>query len=125
DLDNDGRQDVVINNADSKPSVMKNVSAANGHWLTLRLAGDVAKKSPRDAIGAIVYVTTGKVRQRQDVVSGGGFSSQNDMSVHFGLGTATNVDKLEVRWPDGTLEVLTVPGVDRKLNVVEGKGIAK
>lgn len=125
DLDNDGRQDVVINNADSKPSVMKNVSSANGHWLTLRLAGDVAKKSPRDAIGAIVYVTTGKVRQRQDVISGGGFSSQNDMSVHFGLGTATNVDKLEVKWPDGTLELLTVPGVDRKLNVVEGKGIAK
>lgn len=125
DLDNDGRQDIVINNADSKPTVMKNVSAASGHWLTLRLSGDVSKKSPRDAIGAVVYVTNGKVRQRQDVISGGGFSSQNDMSVHFGLGTATNVDKLEVKWPDGTLEVLTVAGVDRKLNVVEGKGLAK
>jgi hypothetical protein len=101
------------------------VTTAAGHWLALRLIGDVARKSPRDAIGAIVYVTTGKVRQRQDVISGGGYSSQNDMTLHFGLGAATSVDKVEIKWPDGTVETVEIPQVDRKLTVIEGKGAAK
>ncbi|HXM33652.1 MAG TPA: CRTAC1 family protein, partial [Pyrinomonadaceae bacterium] len=125
DLDGDGRLDVVINNVDSKPTVLKNVAPAAGHWLALRLIGDVAKKSPRDAIGAIVYLTTGKVRQRRDVISGGGYSSQNDMTVHFGLGAATSLDKLEIKWPDGSSETVQIPGVDRKLTVIEGKGVAR
>jgi enediyne biosynthesis protein E4 len=125
DLDNDGRQDIVMNNADSKPSVIKNVTSGGGHWLALRLVGDVSKKSPRDATGAVIYVTTGKIRQRQDVISGGGYASQNDTTVHFGLGTATTIDKLEIKWPDGSLEALSVPGVDRTLTVIEGRGIAK
>src|SRR6266404_5971370 len=125
DLDGDGRLDVVINNNDSRPSILRNVATPVGHWLSLRLVGDVSKKSPRDAIGATVYVTTGKVRQRQDVISGGSYSSQNDMTLHFGLGAATSVDKVEIRWPDGTIESVNVPGIDRKLTVIEGKGVAK
>jgi len=125
DLDGDGRLDVVINNADAKPSLLKNVAASSGHWLALRLVGDVSKKSPRDAIGATVYVTTGKIRQRQDVISGGSYASQNDLTLHFGLGTATSVDKIEIKWPDGSIEALSVPGIDRKLTVIEGKGAAK
>ena len=125
DLDGDGRMDVVINNADAKPSVLRNVATPSGHWLALRLVGDVSKKSPRDAIGAIVYVTTGKMRQRQDVISGGSYASQNDLTLHFGLGAATSVDKVEIKWPDGTVESVNVPAVDRKLTVIEGKGIAK
>ncbi len=125
DLDGDGRVDVVINNADSKPTILRNVSASSGHWLNLHLVGDVSKKSPRDAIGASAYVTTGKVRQRQDVISGGSFGSQNDMTLHFGLGGATNVDKVEIKWPDGATETVAISGVDRKLTIVEGKGVAK
>ena len=125
DLDGDGRLDVVINNADSKPTILKNVAAPVGHWLALRLVGDVGKKSPRDAIGAIVYVTTGKVRQRQDVISGGSYASQNDLTLHFGLGAATSVDKVEVKWPDGSSETVNIPGIDRKLTVIEGKGVVK
>ena len=123
DLDGDGRPDVVINNADSRPSILKNVAASTGHWLDLRLVGDVAKKSPKDAVGAIVYVTVGKNRQRRDVVSGGSYSSQNDMTLHFGLGAATTVDKLEIKWPDGTTDVINVPVIDRKITVVEGRGV--
>src|SRR5499427_133889 len=104
DLDGDGRLDLVINSVDSKPSVLRNVATPSGHWLALRLGGDVSKKSPRDAIGAVVYVTTGKVRQRQDVISGGSYASQNDLTLHFGLGAATAIDKVEIRWPDGTVE---------------------
>ena len=125
DLDGDGRLDVVINNADSKPTILRNVSPAAGHWLELHLVGDVSKKSPRDAIGAIAYVTTGKLRQRQDVVSGAGYASQNDLTMHFGLADSTRVDKLEIKWPDGSVETLDIPGVDRKLTVIESKGLVK
>jgi hypothetical protein len=125
DLDGDGRLDVVINNNDSRPSILRNVATPVGHWLALRLVGDVSKKSPRDAIGATVYVTTGKVRQRQDVISGGSYASQNDSTLHFGLGAATSVDKIEIRWPDGSKETIQVPSVDRKFTVIEGKGVSK
>jgi hypothetical protein len=125
DLDGDGRMDAVINNADSRPSVLRNAATPVGHWLALRLVGDVSRKSPRDAIGASVYVTTGKLRQRQDVISGGSYASQNDTTLHFGLGSATSVDKVEITWPDGAKETIQVPLVDRTFTVVEGKGINK
>jgi hypothetical protein len=125
DLDGDGRLDLVMNNADSKPTVLRNVTTPSGHWLGLRLIGDVSKKSPRDAIGATVSVTTGKIRQRQDVISGGSYASQSDMTLHFGLGPATNVDKLEVSWPDGSTESVNLSGVDRRFTLEQGKGITK
>ncbi|CAN5721033.1 CRTAC1 family protein [soil metagenome] len=125
DLDGDGRQDVVLNNIDSKPTILRNVAAPSGHWLDLRLIGDVAKKNPRDAIASIAYLTTGKIRQRQEVVSGAVYCSQNDMTLHFGLGTATKVDKLEIQWPDGTLETVDVPAVDTKLRITQGKGLSR
>ncbi len=122
DLDGDGKLDLVINNLDAKPVVLRNVAASSGHWLGLKLVGDVSKKSPRDATGAIAYVTTGNVRQRQDVFSGAIYCSQNDMTLHFGLGAATKVDKLEVKWPDGTMETFAVPAIDRLVTITQGKG---
>jgi len=65
------------------------------------------------------------VRQRQDVVSGGSYSSQNDPTLHFGLGAATAVDKIEIKWPDGSTETVSVPSVDRKFTVIENKGVSK
>jgi hypothetical protein len=125
DLDGDGRVDLVINNLDGKPAVFRNVAAQTGHWLNLRLIGDVEKKTPRDAIGSIAYLTTGKLRQRQDVVSGGVYCSQNDMTIHFGLGAATSVDKLEVQWANGSSEVFEVSGVDKTVTITQGKGSTK
>ncbi|HZI46913.1 MAG TPA: CRTAC1 family protein [Pyrinomonadaceae bacterium] len=124
DFDGDGRVDLIINNTDSKPTLLKNVAAGAGHWVELRLVGDVAKKSPRDAIGASAYVTTGKLRQREDVISGASYASQNDMTLHFGLGAATSIDKLEIKWSDGSSEIVPVPGIDRKLTITEGKGVS-
>jgi enediyne biosynthesis protein E4 len=122
DLDGDGRLDLVVNVMDSKPAILRNVATGTGHWLNLKLVGDVAKKSPRDAIGSIAYVTTGKIRQRQDVISGAVYCSQNDMTLHFGLGAATRVDKLEVQWPNGSTESFSVPAVDKTYTLVQGKG---
>jgi hypothetical protein len=121
DLDGDGRLDLVMNNIDSKPAVLRNVSAGSGHWLQLQLVGD-GKATPRDAIGATIYLTAGGIRQRADVVSGAVYCSQNDLTVHFGLGAATKVDKVEVQWPNGATENFDVPGVDRKLSIVQGSG---
>lgn len=123
DLDGDGQLDAVINNIDAAPTVLHNVTKGTSHWIELRLVGDVARRSPRDGIGAIAYVTTGKLRQRQDVISGASYSSQNDQRLHFGLGAATRIDKLEIKWPDGTMETVNINGYDRVVTIVEGKGV--
>jgi enediyne biosynthesis protein E4 len=123
DLDGDGLVDAVFNNMDSMPTVLRNVTKPAGHWVTLKLIGDPAKKSPKDAIGAIAYVTTGKLRQRQDVISGAGYASQNDQRLHFGLGAATKIDKVEIKWPGGATETVTLAGCDRVFTIAEGKGV--
>ena len=122
DLDGDGRLDVVINNIDAKPAVLRNVAASAGHWLNLRLVGNPEKKTPRDAIGSVAYLTTGKIRQRLDLVSGAVYCSQNDLTLHFGLGAATKVDKLEIQWANGSLETFDVPAIDKTLSIIQGKG---
>lgn len=121
DLFNDGHTDVVINNIDATPTLLRNVVKNANHWLTLKLMG--GPKSPRDAIGAKVFVTAGGIRQRADVCSGGSYGSSSDRRLHFGLGAAEKVDKLEISWPDGEREVVAIPGVDRILAVTEGKGL--
>ena len=122
DLDGDGKVDLVMNNFNSAPTVLRNVAQTKAHWLGLRLAGDVAKKTPRDAIGSIAYVTIGKLRLRADVISGGSYASQNDLTLHFGLGDATKVDKVEIKWADGLAEIVKINAVDRVWTVTQGKG---
>ena len=123
DLDADGRLDLVLNNIGARPALLRNVADTKGQrWLRLRLVGDPARKSPRDATGAVVYVTTAKLRQRAEVLSGAGYASQNDPCLFFGLGPATKVDRLEVLWPDGSKEAFDAPGLDRTLTLTQGKG---
>src|SRR3989440_2236369 len=119
DLFNTGQIDVVINNIDATPTLLRNVVKNGNHWLTLKLIG--GPKSPRDAIGAKVFFTAGGVRQLAEVVSGGSYSSSSDPRVHFGLGSATKVDKIEIHWPSGTRQKATVPGIDRIVTIEEGK----
>lgn len=119
DLFNRGQIDIVLNNLDSIPTLLKNVGSTN-NWITLRLVG--TGKSPVDAIGATVWVTANGMTQRQDVISGGSFLSSSDMRPHFGLGAATKVDKVEIRWPSGRTETVLISGINRILTVVEGKG---
>ncbi len=121
DLFNDGKIDVVINNLDGVPLLLRNVNPDHNHWVELSLVG--GPKSPHDAVGATVYLTTGGMRQRGDVLSGGSYLSSNDMRVHFGLGAAARIDAVEIHWPSGAKEMVKLPAVDRIYTVTEGKGI--
>ena len=121
DLFNDGKIDVVVNCMDHTPVLLQNVNADTNHWVGLALIG--GPKSPRDAIGSTVYLSSGGIRQRGDVMSGGSYESSNDQRLHFGLGQTTKVDKVEIHWPDGKLETLTLPSVDRYFTIEEDKGI--
>lgn len=121
DLFNDGHIDVVLNNMDSAPTLLRNVAKSGNHWLTLKLVG--GPKSPRDAVGTKVFLTANGIRQRADVISGGSYGSSSDQRVHFGLGGFSQVDKIEIHWPSGRKEELVVPSVDRIFSVVEGQGV--
>ena len=118
DLFNDGHIDAVINNIDSVPALLRNVVKNSNHWLELKLIGGT--KSPRDAIGAKIYVTAGGIRQRADVFSGGSYGSSSEQRVHFGLGQSAKVEKIEIHWPSGTKQELSIPGIDRIYTVTEG-----
>jgi enediyne biosynthesis protein E4 len=121
DLFNDGKVDVVVNVIDGHPVLLHNVSNDGHHWVELKLIGGT--KSPRDAVGATVYLTANGTRQRGDVLSGGSYLSSNDPRVHFGLGDATHADLVEIHWPSGNVEKLKLPSVDRIFTIEEGKGI--
>jgi enediyne biosynthesis protein E4 len=100
---------------------LRNVNPDHHHWVELKLVGGA--KSPRDAVGATVYLTSGGTRQRGDVLSGGSYLSSSDFRVHFGLGDAVTVDHVEIHWPSGRVEQVKLSAVDRILTVEEGKGV--
>jgi hypothetical protein len=117
DFDNDGDIDIVINNVHEPPDLFRLDSHNPNHWLGLKLIGT---RSNRTAIGARVRCTTGEIHQLQEVRGGGSYFSQNEPRVHFGLGNATKVDRLEVRWPNGLEEEWKNIGVDRFVTLKEG-----
>ncbi|MGA8732162.1 MAG: ASPIC/UnbV domain-containing protein, partial [Terracidiphilus sp.] len=121
DLFNDGKIDVVINSIDGVPVLLRNVNPDHHHWVEMKLIG--GPKSPRDAIGATVYLAANGMRQRGDVLSGGSYLSSNDFRVHFGLGDGSDAGTVEIHWPSGSKETLRLPAVDRIYTIAEGKGI--
>jgi hypothetical protein len=121
DLFNNGKIDVVINPVDGPPVLLKNVNPDHHHWVELKLVGGT--RSPRDAVGATVYLSANGLRQREDVMSGGSYISSNDQRPHFGLGDATDAGTAEIHWPSGARELVKLPGVDRIFTIEEGRGI--
>jgi hypothetical protein len=117
DYDNDGSVDIVVNNVNDAPDLFRTIPLNKNHWITLKLVGT---RSNRSAIGARVRCTTGNSRQSQEVRGGGSYASQNDLRVHFGLGPATKVDRLEIRWPNGLEEEWRDIAVDRVMRLEEG-----
>jgi hypothetical protein len=121
DLFNDGKIDAVISPIDGPPVLLRNVNPDHHHWVELKLTG--GPKSPRDAVGATVFLKANCMRQREDVLSSGSYISSNDQRPHFGLGDATDAGVAEIHWPSGAKEAVRLPAVDRIYSITEGKGI--
>jgi enediyne biosynthesis protein E4 len=119
DIDNDGRVEVLINNQNQEPSLLQMSRKPAGHWLIVALTG---KRSNRSAIGARVRITAGGRTQTAEVRSGGSYLSHSDLRLHFGVGGATRADRIEVRWPDGSLQTKTSVAVDRVVHITEAPG---
>ncbi len=117
DLDGDGHPEVVIVNMNAPPSLLRN-EGARQNAISIRLSGT---KSNRSGIGARVILEAGGQRQMDEVRSGGSFYSQSDLALHFGLGTARTIERLEVRWPSGTVQEWKGIPSNQHLTVTEGQ----
>ena len=122
DLDNDGDVDVVILNARREPTILRNDSISQGHWLQVRLRG---VKTNRDGVGARVKLTAGDLTLTDEVHSGRGYQSHYGMRLHFGLGNRDKIDRIEVRWIGGGVDVFKDIAVDQLLTITEGAGHAQ
>ena len=116
DIDNDGRVDAVVTTNDGLAHILHNETPAQNHWLTLKLVGH---KSNRDAIGAEVKLVTAKGAQFAAVTTAGSYLSSTDKRVHFGLGTETVAQSLEIRWPSGIMQTLRQVRGDQILQIDE------
>ena len=115
DYDNDGDIDILINNAHDTPDLLRN-ETNDDHWISIKTIGT---KSNRDGIGARIQIQVGNLTQTAEVRSGASYMSQNDMRVHFGLGPAEKIDRVEVRWPSGIVDVFEDVQPNQILNVRE------
>jgi hypothetical protein len=120
DFDNDGDIDALGVNINARPSLYRNDTDSPHHWLNIRLEG-VA--SNRDGVGARVEIEALGKSQSATVQSGGSYLSHHDLRLHFGLGSAEQVDRMRIEWPDGGIEELTDIDVDRFITIREGEGI--
>jgi hypothetical protein len=120
DLFNDGKLEAVIENLKGEPMILRPEGGARNHWISFQLESE---KTNRLALNARIRATAADLVQHGEVISGGSYLSQNDLRVHFGLGSHERVDKAEITWPDGKVETLTNLAADHFYSVREGAGI--
>ena len=120
DFDNDGDVDVIVNNLDGPPTLLRNDGGNKNNWIMIKCIGT---RSNRSAIGTRVKVTSGKHSQIDEVMSGSSYYSQNDFRLHFGLGRASQADRVEVAWPSGVKESFPNLPANHLYVVQETKGI--
>jgi enediyne biosynthesis protein E4 len=120
DFDNDGDVDFLMTTNGQDAELLRNDGGNRGHALLV----DLRSGPPNSrAIGARIRVTAGSRTQMRDVRAGSSYLSQSDLRAHFGLGTATTVDRIEVRWPSGRTETVTAVSADQIVVIQEGKGL--
>jgi hypothetical protein len=119
DFNNDGSTDIVVSNVHDASDLFRVDNLNKNHWISIRLIGT---QSNRSAIGARVRCFVQSSIQTEEVRGGGSYLSQNDLRVHFGLGEASLVDRLEVRWPNGLEEQWSRLNGDQILTLKEGSG---
>jgi hypothetical protein len=120
DLFNDGNMDVVVSDLDGSPMILRNKGVPGRHWVSFELAGT---KSNRLALNARVKLVSDGMTQTEEIHSGGSYLSQNDLRIHFGLGSAKNIDKVEVHWPSGATDTFVNLAADQFYTVLEGHGV--
>ncbi len=118
DYDNDGDMDVFIVNSNQRAVLLRNDGGNRNHWIRIEVVGT---KSNRDGIGARVEVQYDGRRQMQEVHSGSSYASESDRRLLFGLGKAKKIQRIEVKWPSGSVQRLVDIDVDRSIKIVEGK----
>jgi tetratricopeptide (TPR) repeat protein len=120
DVDNDGDLDLLINNCNQTADLLLNENRTRNHWLIVKLVGT---RSNRDGIGTRLKVVASGLTQVREIKAGSSYQSQNDIRAHFGLGKTAKIDRLELRWPSGTSQVLKDMQADQILTIREGTGI--
>lgn len=116
DYDNDGDIDILISNSDESPNLLKNEVGNKNRWLGIKAVGS---RSNRDAIGARIKIVTGNKAQIKEITSGGSYASQSDLRLLFGLETAEQVDVIEVRWPNGSVQAIHNVKPNQYITLVE------
>jgi hypothetical protein len=122
DIDNDGDLDLLVTNTGQAADLLRNDGGNRGAAVLIRLVG---KRSNRDGIGAKLQIKTGTTTQLRYVKAGSSYLGQNDMRMHVGVGDATLIDRLEVRWPSGQVDTAARVPVNSIITVVEGEGISR
>jgi hypothetical protein len=122
DLDNDGDVDVVVLNSRREPTVLRNDSPNQGHWLQVRLHGT---KTNRDGVGARAKVVTGNLTLLDEVHSGRGYQSHYGTRLYFGLGDHEHIERIEVRWIGGGTDIFRDIAADQLVTLVEGEGVSQ
>jgi hypothetical protein len=120
DFLNRGKEDILISVLDGSPVLLRNETAKSGHWLRIKTVGT---RSNRDGFGARVEIKAGNLTQIAEVRANSSFESASDPRLHFGLGTATRVDSIVVRWPSGKVDRVEAEAADQELVIEEGRGV--
>jgi enediyne biosynthesis protein E4 len=120
DIDNDGDPDLLVTNNGQTADLLRNDGRNRQHSLLVRTVGT---RSNRDGVGARLRLTAGGATQLREVKAGSGYLGQNDLRVHFGVGAAKTIDRLEIRWPSGTTDLVTNLPANQIVTVREGEGV--